>query len=145
MERMDVRNSRGARLLAAAAGLAAVAGLVAGCGAGPVGYSKGTGDRAHGKELFTQTCGGCHTLSDAGTKGQVGPNLDDAFLQSRRNGLGQSTIQQVVRGQIAYPITNTSTGTPGMPKDLVEGQDAEDVASYVAAVAGIGDPNASKP
>jgi len=117
--------------------------LAAGCGS--VGFSGGTGDRARGKELFTQKCGSCHTLADAGTKGQIGPNLDYAFLASRRDGLGESTIVQVVRGQIAYAITETSTGAPGMPADLVVGQDAEDVASYVASVAGIGDPNASAP
>lgn len=108
--------------------------LAAGCGA--VGYAEGTGDRTKGKELFTQKCGSCHTLADAGTKGQIGPNLDDAFRESRRSGLGESTIVQVVRGQIAYPIVKTSTGAPGMPADLVEGQDAEDVASYVGGVAG---------
>jgi cbb3-type cytochrome c oxidase subunit III len=118
---------------------------MAGCGSGTVGYSEGTGDRANGKVLFTQHCGSCHMLADAGTKGQIGPNLDYAFLQSRRAGLGQSTIEQVVRGQIAYAVEHPSTGAPGMPRDIVKGQDAEDVASYVAAVAGVGDPNASKP
>lgn len=122
------------RLLPVIGGLVATALLAAGCGA--VGHSDGTGDRAKGKELFVQKCGSCHTLADAGTKGQIGPNLDDAFAESRRNGLGESTIVQVVRGQIAYPITKTSTGAPGMSANLVEGQDAEDVASYVASVAG---------
>jgi mono/diheme cytochrome c family protein len=117
--------------------------LAAGCGS--VGHSDGTGDRVNGKELFTQKCGSCHTLASSGTKGQIGPNLDYAFLESRRNGLGESTIVQVVRGQIAYPITQTSTGAPGMPANLVEGQDADDVASYVASVAGIGDPNTTAP
>ncbi len=124
-------------------GIAVAALFAAGCGS--VGYSEGTGDKAKGKELFTQKCGSCHTLANAGTKSQIGPNLDYAFLASRRDGLGESTIVQVVRGQIAYPITNTSTGAPGMPADLVEGQDAEDVASYVASVAGVGDPKASAP
>ena len=122
------------RLTAALFSLVVAALLVAGCGS--VGYSEGTGDRAKGKELFTQKCGSCHTLAAAGTKGQIGPNLDDAFAESRKSGLGQSTIVQVVRGQIAYPIVKTSTGAPGMPADIVEGQDAEDVASYVASVAG---------
>ena len=31
---------------------------------------------AEGKQIFTQSCGTCHTLADAGTNGQVGPNLD---------------------------------------------------------------------
>jgi cytochrome c6 len=36
------------------------------------------GDAAAGKAVFTTNCGSCHTLSDAGTSGTVGPNLDDA-------------------------------------------------------------------
>ena len=91
--------------------------LAAGCGS--VGYTEGTGDQTNGKELFIAKCGSCHMLADAGTTGQIGPNLDDAFRESRRNGLGESTIVQVVRGQIAYPIAKTSTGAPGMPADLV--------------------------
>ena len=117
-------------------GIVGAAILVAGCGT--VGYSEGTGDRTKGKELFVARCGSCHTLADAGTTGVIGPNLDDAFAESRRNGLGESTFVQVVRDQIAYPIENTSTGAPGMPPDLVTGQDANDVASYVASVAGTG-------
>jgi mono/diheme cytochrome c family protein len=113
----------------------------AGCGSGSVGYSEGNGDRANGKELFVKNCGSCHTLADAGTSGQIGPNLDYAFLQSRRDGLGESTFVQVVRGQIAYPVVKPSTGAPGMPANILEGQDADDVASYVGSVAGVGDPN----
>ena len=131
-----------ARLVAAAASCAAAGLLLVGCG-GTVGYSEGTGDRANGKVLFTEKCGSCHTLADAGTTGQIGPNLDDAFYASRRDGLGQETIQQVVRGQIAYPVTTPPTGAPGMPADIVTGQDAEDVASYVAAVAGKAGSNAT--
>ena len=33
--------------------------------------------REEGKLIFTQSCGTCHVLGDAGTNGQVGPNLDD--------------------------------------------------------------------
>ena len=114
-----------------------VAGVaLAGCG-DTVGYSKGTGDRLRGKELFVQGCGSCHALADAGTKGAIGPDLDYAFLQSRIDGLGETSIQQVVRGQIAYPVVETVTGAPGMPADIYKGKDAEDVATYVASVAGL--------
>ena len=116
-------------------GLVAALGLAA-CG-DTVGYSNGTGDKIRGKELFTKGCGSCHTLADAGTTGKIGPNLDYAFVQSRIDGLGEETILQVVRGQIAYPVTTPSTGAPGMPANIYEGQDAEDVASYVASVAGL--------
>ena len=78
----------------AAAALACLAALLA-AGCGSVGFTPGTGDRANGKQLFTQKCGSCHTLADAGTKGQIGPNLDYAFHESRLNGLGESTIVQI--------------------------------------------------
>jgi len=125
------------RLLAIAALAAAAVLLGAGCGE-TVGYTEATGDKANGKELFTAKCAACHTLADAGTTGEIGPNLDDAFADSRRSGLGESTFVQVVRGAIAYPIVNPPTGAPGMPADIVTGQDAIDVATYVASVAATG-------
>ncbi len=88
----------------------------------------------------SQSCGSCHALADAGTAGQIGPDLDAAFYESRRNGLGESTIVQVVRGQIAYPVVQPGTGAPGMPADIVTGKDADDVTAYVASVAGTVEP-----
>jgi mono/diheme cytochrome c family protein len=123
------------RLAALAVLLAA--GLVAtGCGAEGLPEA---GNTSRGKELFTGDgqCGSCHTLADAGTRGQVGPNLDAAFYQSRKDGIGQETLAAVVQNQIAYPVTDPSTGAPGMPANLVTGQDATDVALYVASVAGM--------
>lgn len=124
-------------VVTAAVALAAVVLLGAGCGE-TVGYTEANGDKTNGKALFTEKCGSCHTLADAGTKGEIGPNLDDAFADSRRSGLGESTFVQVVRDAIAYPIVEPSTGAPGMPADIVTGQDAVDVATYVASVAGTG-------
>ena len=108
--------------------------LTAGCGA--LGYTSARADKANGKKLFSAKCGVCHTLADAGTTGTIGPDLDYAFKQDLAVGMTEGTIRQVVRGQIAYAITTTSTGAPGMPKDLVKGRDASDVAAYVASVAG---------
>jgi cbb3-type cytochrome c oxidase subunit III len=99
--------------------------LAAGCGTG--GISKGDPDQ--GKKLFLDKCGGCHTLADAGTHGTQGPNLDDAFASSLKQGVEQVTIEQVVRDQIELAV-------PPMPQDLVTGSDADAVAAYVAAVAG---------
>jgi cbb3-type cytochrome c oxidase subunit III len=132
-----IRSTRRRRQAVVVVVGAVAAGLgLAACG-DTVGYSEGTGDRIRGKELFTKDCGTCHELADAGTRGTVGPNLDYAFVQSRIDGLGQDTIQQVVRGQIAYPVTTPSTGAPGMPANILEGADADDVATYVASVAGL--------
>ncbi len=117
---------------------AALAAAIAVTGCGSVGLSKaGEGDVVAGKELFTSGCGQCHVLADAGTQGIIGPNLDDAFAQSRVDGLGAATIQSVVRAQIAYPVEEPSTGLPGMPADIYTGEDAESVAAYVASVAGL--------
>jgi len=74
-----------------------------------VGYTQPNGDKIRGKELFVKSCGSCHTLRDATTTGAVGPDLDYAFVQSRIDGLGEDTILQVVRAQIAYPVTSPST------------------------------------
>jgi mono/diheme cytochrome c family protein len=106
---------------------ALVAVVGAGCG------RTGDPDLANGKELFIGkgTCGSCHTLERAGTQGTQGPNLDDAFAQARRDGLGQKTIEGVVKRQIAHTRRSSI-----MPSNLVKGQDARDVAAYVALVAG---------
>ncbi len=95
-----------------------------------------TGDTQRGKELFSQKCASCHTLADAGARGTIGPNLDDAFRAVRAQGFDESSIRDVVAGQIRHPVSKTPTGAPGMPANLVTGDDVEAVASYVASVAG---------
>ena len=119
--------------------LAALAAALLAAGCGSEGIPK-TGNTSNGKALFTGEgqCASCHTLADANARGQVGPNLDEAFVQSRKDGIGEDTIKAVIRNQIAYPVTEPSTGAPGMPANLVTGQDADDVAAYVASVAGTG-------
>ena len=116
--------------LARGALLAAFVVVVAsGCGTGGVAKS---GNASNGKKLFLTkgTCGGCHTLKDAGSKGTVGPNLDDAFRRPKEEHYKLSTIQNVVLDQIRFP-----TSVSGMPANLVKGQDAYDVAAYVAQCA----------
>jgi plastocyanin len=103
--------------------------------------SSGT-DLVNGKTLFAQKCGACHTLARAGTTGTTGPNLDQAFARSRADGLGQSTFKGVVLRQILNPNINpqvdpqTNKVVPSMPAKLVTGDDARDVAAYVAMAAG---------
>jgi cbb3-type cytochrome c oxidase subunit III len=118
-------------------GLLGVALLLAvlggGCGTG--GLAEG-GSASQGQQLFSEKCGSCHTLRAAGTSGQIGPNLDDAFAQARADGVEESTVREVVRRQIQYPVpADVSVGVPPMPADLVTGEDADSVATYVASVA----------
>ena len=99
---------------------------LAGCG-------RSEPDLVNGKKLFIGkgTCGSCHTLQHAGTKGTQGPNLDAAFENARKSGFGNSGIEGVVRDQIANPRRGSI-----MPKNLVTGNDRRDVAAYVGSVAG---------
>jgi plastocyanin len=119
------RRGNGARV-ASAALLAAGAVLAAGCSV------KGGDDVnvINGKKAFVAKCGSCHTLAHAGTKGLVGPNLDEAFRASIAEGLQRSTIRGVVEGQIRIPNPEGA-----MPKNLVTGATARDVAAYVAQTA----------
>ena len=129
--------------LGVAVGLGAAL-LAAGCGTG--GPAKGSADLANGQKLFTGTaqCSACHTLAAAGTSGTIGPNLDDAFRAARAQGLSQSTIENVVLDQIRLGSGAVTGGTP-MPANLVHGQDAQDVAAYVASVAGTGSATTTPP
>jgi mono/diheme cytochrome c family protein len=80
--------------------------------------------QASGRTIFAKYCATCHTLNASNAVGRVGPNLDqlhppkalilDAIAKGRARGSGQ------------------------MPAGLVDGQDAQDVANYVSAVAGRG-------
>jgi mono/diheme cytochrome c family protein len=114
--------------IAAAAAAGALILAASGCG-----RADKPPDLVRGKELFVGkgTCGSCHTLRRANTKGTQGPNLDEAFGSARRQGIKEPTIRGVVKDQIALVIRGSI-----MPKNLVKGQDAEDVAAYVARVAG---------
>ena len=78
------------------------------------------GDAAAGKVVFTTNCGGCHTLSDAGTSGTVGPNLDDA---------------KPVAALVVDRATNGMGVMPPFKGTLTEQQIA-DVAAYVSTAAG---------
>ena len=112
---------RGAAIAAIAATGAVV---LAGCGADIKGDQA---DLVHGKQLFVQRCGACHTLARAGTRGTVGPNLDDAFAEPLSVGFKRSVVRGVVKQQVEYPNVMGK-----MPGKLVTGQSATDVASYVA-------------
>lgn len=91
-------------------------------------------DVVAGKQLFVKKCGACHTLNRAGTKGTTGPNLDEAFQQSLQEGFGETAVRGVVLKQILYPNRLPNSQGIKMPAKLVSGQDAHDVAAYVASV-----------
>jgi len=81
-----------------------------------------TEQEKHGQELFGRRCGLCHSLKAANAVAKVGPDLDqlapnekfvlDAILKGRSNGNGQ------------------------MPAQIYTGEDAADVAKFVAKSVG---------
>ena len=81
-----------------------------------------TASDERGKELFVNPCKSCHNLDAVQAGGVTGPDLDD---------LGQLDSQRVENA-----IKNGGTGQDRMPAGLLQGQDAKDVAAYVAKVAG---------
>ena len=128
------RTVRGLALGACAIGAAA---LIAGCGSGSL---ADRGDNViNGKQLFVAKCGACHVLNRAGTKGVTGPNLDQAFARARQDGFHDSTFEGMVHRQIGQPArraqVDPATGKvlPKMPANVVKGEDARDVAAYVAS------------
>ena len=87
----------------------------------------GTGGRprardanAQGKQVFTESCGFCHTLKDAGTTGTVGPNLDDLTPD-------EATVQR--------QVTNGGGVMPAFKGQLTDAQ-IKAVSQYVSSVAG---------
>ena len=77
----------------------------------------GTSDATNGKAVFASAgCGGCHTFSEAGSSGSVGPNLDDAA----------PSFDKVV--------TQVTNGGGPMPafKDQLSEQEIRDVAAFVS-------------
>ena len=81
-----------------------------------------TESEKHGRELFGLRCANCHTLQAANAIAEVGPNLD----QIRPN---KATVLNAIEN-------GKSAGNGQMAAGLYTGQDAEDVASFVAKAVG---------
>jgi mono/diheme cytochrome c family protein len=88
-----------------------------------IGGVKLTSAQQDGRELFAQKCSNCHTLKAANAVGRVGPNLD------KKQGLNKALVVNAVQ-------QGRAQGNGQMPSGLVSGEDVQDVASFVAAVAG---------
>jgi mono/diheme cytochrome c family protein len=119
------------RMRTLCAGLLILALALAGCGGGDEGgqttqqstsTAAGGGDTANaaGKQVFTSNCGGCHTLADAGTNGQVGPDLDELKPDKAR---------------VQRQVTNGGSKMPPF-KDKLSAEQIDQVATYVSSAAG---------
>lgn len=84
------------------------------------------------RDLFATNCGSCHTLAEASTDGVVGPNLDDRLAPTGpAEGAASDGTKQRVLSAIETGLNNGR-----MPVGILQGAQAEEVAEYVARVAG---------
>jgi mono/diheme cytochrome c family protein len=83
------------------------------------------------QDMFATNCGTCHTLAAAGTDGVVGPDLDQLLVPSGTN------TAQLYDGNSGRVLNAVLCGIGGrMPKGILEEEEAERVAQFVAAYAG---------
>jgi mono/diheme cytochrome c family protein len=95
-----------------------------------VGGIKLTHGQQKGRELFAKSCAVCHTLAATRSVGRTGPNLDVRVGVDIATAAGRKAL---VLGAITE---GRARGLGQMPALLYQGKEAEEVASFVAAVAG---------
>jgi mono/diheme cytochrome c family protein len=95
-----------------------------------------------GQALFQTNCGNCHTLYAAGTDGNFAPDLDVLLAPSGPpTGEGAEKTIEATEGRVLNAIDEgvDSSTTPGrMPGNILSGEQAEEVAEFVARTAGEG-------
>jgi mono/diheme cytochrome c family protein len=103
---------------------------------GQVGGLKLTAGEKQGRELFGLHCAVCHTLSAANAVGKVGPDLDTLTPTPTET----LVLHTITYGCLQSPPSNAPQenclGEGTMPADVLQGQQATDVAQFVARVAG---------
>ncbi len=117
------------RAVAITSTVIAIAFGLSACGFGEDGISVSENSPEYnGAELFAANCAGCHTLSAAGAEGTgnrgtrvQGPNLDQRTLS---------------HAEALFAIQNGGASGAIMPQNIVVGDEAEEVASFVAKYAG---------
>jgi cytochrome c oxidase subunit II len=88
----------------------------------------GGGGGADGKAIFASAgCAGCHTLADAGSNGQTGPNLDDGL-----KGKDEAFIKQSIENPNAVITKGYQPGImPGNYKDQLSPAEIDALAKYL--------------
>ncbi|MFZ0088690.1 MAG: c-type cytochrome [Solirubrobacteraceae bacterium] len=124
--------SRLAKILAPAVAAVLVAAVTAACGTQKIDVPKDQTQVHRGAVIFNQRCAGCHSLSYAATYGSA-PNIRSAQANSGPN-FNQRCERPVDR--VLYAIENGGFSGAYMPQNIVVGQDALDVAKFVATYAG---------
>jgi mono/diheme cytochrome c family protein len=90
------------------------------------------------KALFDVNCGNCHTLYAAETDGNFGPDLDELLAPA-----GPAESESTIESTETRVLSAIENGVPGegpgrMPPGILNGEQAEEVAEFVARTAGQG-------
>jgi mono/diheme cytochrome c family protein len=128
---ISARMARPIKVLLAAGATIALAAFAASCGTQKIKVAAPDAIH-HGAVLFNQRCGGCHTLSYAATNGS-GTNVKTRELT---NGPNFNIRCERPVARVVYAIENGGFSGAIMPQNVVVGQDAKDVAQFVATYAG---------
>jgi mono/diheme cytochrome c family protein len=117
-----------------AAGLAVPALVLAFNGAHKASVTVGgihlTAAQQRGRNLFSQACAVCHTLRATKSVGRVGPDLDVRVGENISTAAGRKALVLSAIGE------GRARGLGQMPAQLYVGREAQEVADFVAAVAG---------
>ncbi len=111
-------------------------------GDGNAGATEVSASLEQGQELFDVNCGNCHTLNSAATVGNFGPDLDE-LLSPTGPPEGDDAEGEIkaLKGRVLNAIENgvDAPTEPGrMPGGIIDGEQAEEVAEFVARTAGRG-------
>jgi mono/diheme cytochrome c family protein len=118
------------RRLVSLLGVLSAAAAAGGCGSQSVNLSK-SDSNYKGAEAFAEHCGGCHTLSVAGTHGSATKVTD----RERVDGPNFDQRKEQVN-QVLYAIRNGGFSGAIMPENIVVGQEAQQVAQFLARYSG---------
>jgi mono/diheme cytochrome c family protein len=89
-----------------------------------------------GRELFSHSCNLCHTLNGASSVGRTGPNLDVLIPTIASTLPAKEAHADRMAFVLSAILEGRARGRGQMPALLFQGQEAEDVANFVATVAG---------
>jgi mono/diheme cytochrome c family protein len=116
-------------LVAATTLLVAVAAISA-CGSQGISVSKSS-PYHRGAVLFRDHCSGCHTLSVVGAQGSATSIKDRVRTNGPNFNIRKENVEQAL-----YAIRNGGFSGAIMPENLVVGDDAKDIANFLAAYSG---------
>jgi mono/diheme cytochrome c family protein len=117
-------------MLGLAISLLVCAGAMSACGSQGISVSK-TSPYHRGAVLFRDHCSGCHTLATVGAQGSATSIKDRLRTNGPNFNIRKENVEQVL-----YAIRNGGFSGAIMPENLVVGDDARDIAKFLAAYSG---------